>query len=73
MCAIFGWFGSDSVESLHVMADTMRHRGPDGDGFLHTDHLAIGMTRLAINDLDHGLQPFHSNDKTISIVETCIA
>lgn len=68
MCAIFGWFGSETVEDLHRMADTMRHRGPDGDGFLHTDIASIGMTRLAIVDLDHGQQPFHSNDKNISIV-----
>ncbi len=68
MCAIFGWFGSDDDEKLHRMADTMRHRGPDGDGYLNTDSAAIGMTRLAIIDLDHGQQPFHSNDKKISAV-----
>jgi asparagine synthase (glutamine-hydrolysing) len=68
MCAIFGWFGSDSVESLHRMADTMRHRGPDGDGYLQNDTAAIGMTRLSIIDLENGQQPFHSSDKNISIV-----
>ena len=52
MCAIFGWLGSDTSESLRVMASTMRHRGPDGEGYLHTEYAAIGMTRLAIIDLD---------------------
>jgi asparagine synthase (glutamine-hydrolysing) len=68
MCAIFGWFGSESKDVLYKMADTMRHRGPDDDGYLHTDVAAIGMTRLSIIDRDHGQQPFHSNDKNISIV-----
>lgn len=68
MCAIFGWFGSDSQENLQLMGATMRHRGPDGEGFLHTEHAAVGMTRLAIIDLDHGQQPFHSNDESISVV-----
>lgn len=68
MCAIFGWFGSDSKDVLYRMADTMRHRGPDDDGYLHTEVAAIGMTRLSIIDRDHGQQPFYSNDKNISIV-----
>ena len=51
MCAIFGWFGSDDDEKLHRMADTMRHRGPDGDGYLNTDSAAIGMTRLLVSTL----------------------
>jgi len=46
----------------------MCHRGPDGDGFLHTEHAAIGMTRLAIIDIENGQQPFLSNDKSISVV-----
>jgi len=68
MCAIFGWFGSDQVEKLHTMATTMRHRGPDGEGYLHSKSAAIGMTRLAIIDLSNGQQPFYTNDKEIAVV-----
>ncbi len=68
MCAIFGWYGKAPVEKLHDMAGVMRHRGPDGEGFMHSDVAAIGMTRLAIIDLDHGQQPFESNSKSISVV-----
>ncbi len=68
MCAIFGWFGADTSENLRGMAATMQHRGPDGEGFLHTSEVAIGMTRLAIVDLENGQQPFHSNDQSISVV-----
>ncbi len=68
MCAIFGWFGNGSEENLHGMADTMRHRGPDDDGYLHSDIASIGMTRLAILDRSSGKQPFHSNNQKISVV-----
>ena len=68
MCAIFGWFGSDTQDKLRLMADTMRHRGPDGDGYLQTPTAALGMTRLAILDIANGQQPFHSSDSTISAV-----
>ncbi|MGJ8656470.1 MAG: asparagine synthase (glutamine-hydrolyzing) [Akkermansiaceae bacterium] len=68
MCAIFGWYGSDSQDKLLLMADTMRHRGPDGDGYMHTPLAALGMTRLAILDVSNGQQPFHTNDGKISVV-----
>jgi asparagine synthase (glutamine-hydrolysing) len=68
MCSIFGWYGSQSSDVLHRMADSMRHRGPDGEGYFHSEFAAIGMTRLAIIDRDHGQQPFYSSNKMISIV-----
>jgi asparagine synthase (glutamine-hydrolysing) len=50
------------------MADALRHRGPDGDGF-HTDGpVALGHRRLAIIDLAGGAQPIFNEDRTVAIV-----
>jgi len=76
MCSIFGYFPLDpsqaatapSSGTLQQMADCMRHRGPDGEGYANSDFASMGMTRLAILDLANGQQPFHSKDKSISAV-----
>lgn len=46
------------------MLETLDHRGPDGRGrFLHPEHgVALGHTRLSINDLSGGDQPLRSRD-----------
>lgn len=42
------------------MTATLEHRGPDGKGFYHDSHMALGHTRLAIMDLsDASAQPFY--------------
>ncbi|WP_244311440.1 asparagine synthase (glutamine-hydrolyzing) [Vibrio comitans] len=54
-----------------AMGDSIRHRGPDGQG-IHYDHnqyFALGNQRLAILDLEHGDQPFYSDSKDIIVVQ----
>lgn len=68
MCAIFGWFGSGDEEGLRKVADELKHRGPDGEGFYHSDKVAMGMTRLAILDQQGGAQPFYSEDQSVVVV-----
>jgi asparagine synthase (glutamine-hydrolysing) len=65
MCGIAGAIGlsgqqvSGMAARLSVMADLIRHRGPDGEGlWLHeAGHVGFAHTRLAIIDLSTGDQP----------------
>ena len=54
------------------MAAAMRHRGPDGEGFLINDPrapgLALGMRRLSIIDLAGGQQPIWNEMRDIAVV-----
>ncbi len=68
MCGIFGWFGENTEEDLSKMAQVLRHRGPDGEGYFHTEKAALGMTRLAILDHEGGGQPFVSEDENVVLV-----
>lgn len=61
MCGIAGLVGPTSSQDKAVtMADALRHRGPDGDGFWISDNIAFAHRRLAIIDLAGGVQPMHS-------------
>ncbi|WP_193214633.1 asparagine synthase (glutamine-hydrolyzing) [Luteolibacter marinus] len=70
MCGIAGSFSarplSDNREPVLMdQLQTILHRGPDAQTtYLEKDKgLALGHTRLSINDLAHGTQPIHSLDK----------
>lgn len=61
MCGIAG--GTlVSNDVLARMLDSLHHRGPDGKGTHLGQHFSLGMTRLAILDLEHGQQPFSSQN-----------
>ena len=78
MCGIAGFVESSSVadpfgpddsrDLIHRMCDVIRHRGPDDEGVLVSDGVALGMRRLSIIDLSTGHQPIHNEDKTVWIV-----
>ena len=46
------------------MADLIKHRGPDSDGYYTDDYVALGFRRLSIIDLEGGTQPIYNEDKT---------
>ncbi len=50
------------------MCRTIRHRGPDGGGVVAHAGATLGMARLAIVDIEHGVQPMLSDDGTIALV-----
>ena len=71
MCGIAGIFLSPSrsspagLDALPTMLDTLRHRGPDGEGVWldRVAGIALGHRRLAILDLSEaGRQPMHGRD-----------
>ncbi|MCG9783371.1 asparagine synthase (glutamine-hydrolyzing) [Vibrio brasiliensis] len=73
MCGIFGYFdqNSKSIDSnvLNEMASAIEHRGPDGQGLYEGEGFALGNQRLAILDIEHGNQPFVSDDENIIVVQ----
>ncbi|HCD37452.1 MAG TPA: asparagine synthase (glutamine-hydrolyzing) [Candidatus Omnitrophica bacterium] len=79
MCGIAGIAGKRDVvqlSNLRIMADTLAHRGPDGEGIdiieiNHNKDLFIGLVhrRLAIIDLSEAArQPIDNEDGTIWLV-----
>lgn len=73
MCGIFGVMRTSGLRSedrwlLRGMADVEAHRGPDGEGFHLSAHAGIGMTRLAIIDLNGGWQPLYNEDRSLALV-----
>lgn len=75
MCGIYGYFDSArsilDASCLASMAGVIHHRGPDGQGIYHDTEaaVAVGNTRLAILDVEHGQQPFISDDQRIVVVQ----
>jgi asparagine synthase (glutamine-hydrolysing) len=73
MCGITGFlnYNGEPVdpEVLRKMADAIRHRGPDGDGFYTDGGLGFGHRRLAIIDLSHeGDQPMVTADGRYALI-----
>lgn len=53
---------------LRRMNATLRHRGPDGDGYFDGPGTGLGFQRLSIIDLERGWQPIYNEDRTKVIV-----
>jgi asparagine synthase (glutamine-hydrolysing) len=78
MCGIAGWIDrarqapADCV--LKAMTDAIAHRGPDGDGHFRATcregdwQVELGHRRLAIIDLEGGVQPMLSEDGRTALV-----
>ncbi|MCE9635060.1 MAG: asparagine synthase (glutamine-hydrolyzing) [Planctomycetes bacterium] len=72
MCGIAGLFrfgeGPPPDEpTLRRMADTLFHRGPDGDGYSVRGPIGLAHRRLAIIDLSGGRQPMGNEDGSIEV------
>lgn len=73
MCGIFGFYtnkisADDQISILKHMGERLIHRGPDAEGYFTHNHMAMGMRRLSIIDLETGKQPIFSCDKSHVIV-----
>jgi asparagine synthase (glutamine-hydrolysing) len=67
MCGIAGVISLDPREAvspalLTRMGDTIKHRGPDGEGLWIEGRVGLGHRRLAIVDVDGGQQPMTDED-----------
>ena len=71
MCGIAGVIGAGPAEAgtalVRRMIDTIRHRGPDDEGFFAADNVAFGMRRLSIIDLAGGHQPIATERGTVIV------
>ena len=70
MCGFVGFVDkvNNKKKIIKDMADIIRHRGPDSDGYYVNDDFALGFRRLSIIDLDGGTQPIYNEKKDKVIV-----
>jgi len=73
MCGICGKLVFDhqatiSPTLVKAMADSIRHRGPDDEGYYVSGPVGLGFRRLSIIDLQSGHQPLSNEDGSIWIV-----
>lgn len=73
MCGIAGFWNLRSGRPadpavLRAMAGSIRHRGPDEDGFHVDGSLGLGMRRLRVVDPEGGHQPMPNEDGTVHVV-----
>ena len=72
MCGIAGFTGRNrhyrpDFDQLRRMNDVIAHRGPDDDGLEVLGHVALGMRRLSIIDIQGGAQPIYNEDRSVRV------
>ncbi len=68
MCGIAGILGREDPELTGRMCDRIAHRGPDGHGVWTDNGVTLGHRRLAIIDVEGGVQPMESHDGRYLVV-----
>lgn len=71
MCGIAGFVDKtikNKEKVIKDMAERIKYRGPDGEGYYIDDNVALAHRRLAIIDLSSGGQPQYNEDKSMVIV-----
>jgi asparagine synthase (glutamine-hydrolysing) len=74
MCGIAGVAHTDAdwpvdQGQLRVMCASIRHRGPDDDGYWAGDGAGLSMRRLSIIDVAGGHQPLANEDGQVQVVQ----
>ena len=67
MCAIAGTINNATFD-FEKIKNSLFHRGPDEQNEYRWNNLIFFHTRLAIQDMRGGHQPFHSSDQNYSII-----
>ena len=72
MCGLAGIFDQRDTRPidgalLERMGETLRHRGPDGDGLFRQPGIGLAHRRLSIIDLSLGHQPMTSDDGAFTV------
>src|SRR5437588_7866625 len=73
MCGICGQLNfarNEPVEpdTIRQMTESIRHRGPDDEGYLISGPLGFGFRRLSIIDLAGGHQPMSDAEETVWVI-----
>lgn len=73
MCGIFGYYDRAREvmpeDKFLAMGNILEHRGPDDHGAYHQSGRGLGNRRLSIMDVEHGHQPFRSEDGEVVVVQ----
>jgi len=72
MCGICGMTDFSSVIDKNLvkrMTRTLKHRGPNDEGWFFDKNVGLGNRRLSIIGIETGHQPIHNEDKTIWITQ----
>ncbi len=72
MCGIAGIFDLQGTRDiappvLEDMTRSLLHRGPDGEGYYREAGVGLGHRRLAIIDLEGGVQPLFNEDHSVAV------
>ena len=69
ICGIIHFDGKPATQRLlAAMNDKLRHRGPDGDGYLVDGAVGLAMRRLKIIDIAGSDQPLYNEDGSVALV-----
>ena len=72
MCGFCAFYDKTKIDNkkkiIKDMADRIKHRGPDSDGYYVDKDIAMGFRRLSIIDLKGGNQPLYNEDKNIVVM-----
>lgn len=70
MCGIVGFVNNEKNKkrTIKKMADRIKYRGPDQEGYYTDDLVALGHRRLSIIDLGNGIQPMFNEDENLVVV-----
>lgn len=73
MCGIAGIYNYNiynnvDQDSIRQLTKRIEHRGPDSTGYFINGNIALGHARLAIIDIENGVQPFYNEDKSLILV-----
>ncbi len=73
MCGICGHLNFDGCppveqELVRQMNRTLKHRGPDSEGYEIRDRIGLAISRLAIIDVEGGQQPISNEDGSVIVV-----
>lgn len=72
MCGIYGYVALDddfAGVAPEAMGNAIRHRGPDQAGFFDAGFALVGNQRLAVIDVENGIQPFVSACGNVAVVQ----
>src|SRR5947199_3131678 len=73
MCGIAGQFNFSRREpvepdTIRRMTESIRHRGPDDEGYFFEGAIGLGFRRLSIIDLAGGQQPMSDGEETVWVI-----
>jgi len=75
VCGIAGFYShrnyyisEERARLIDRMCRVISHRGPDDQGVMVKDQIALGMRRLSIIDLEGGHQPISNEDGNVTVV-----